>query len=144
MTTRVYDSNRVQISFAGIPVEKGYADGDFLTITKSSDAFTSVVGTDGEVTRSKTLDRRAEVEIVLMQSSKTNDLLAAVHKADLESPGGAGVGAFLVVDQNGTSLYAAGNAWIKRAPDPVFGREAQSRTWLLEVDVLQDFTGGTL
>lgn len=143
MTTRVYDANRVQVSFAGVPVQ-GYADGDFLAITKESDAFTSVVGTDGEVSRSKTLDRRATIEITLMQTSKTNDLLAAIHKADIEAPGGAGVGAFLVVDLSGTSLYAAGNCWIKRSPDPVFGREAQERVWTLECDVLQDFTGGNL
>lgn len=143
MTTRIYDSNRVQVSFAGIPV-RGYADGDFLTITKESDGFTSVVGTDGEVSRSKTNDRRATIEITLMSTSKTNDLLAAVHKADLEAPGGAGVGAFLVVDLNGTSLYASGNCWITRAPDVTYGREANERTWTLQCDVLQDFTGGNL
>jgi hypothetical protein len=143
MTTRIYDSNQVQISFAGVPVE-GYADGDFLTITKTSDGFTSVVGTDGVVSRSKTNDRRATVEIRLMQTSRTNELLAAIHKADLETNGGAGIGAFLCADLNGTSLYAAGNCWIKKAPDVTYGREAQERVWTLEVDVLQDFTGGNL
>lgn len=143
MTTRIYDSNQVQVSFAGVPVQ-GYADGDFLAITKESDAFSSVVGTDGDVARSKTNDRRATIEIILMQTSPTNDLLSAIHQADLNTPGGAGVGAFLVVDLNGTSLYSAGNCWIKRAPDPAFGREAQERTWTLECDELIEFTGGNL
>lgn len=143
MTTRIYDSNQVQVSFAGIPVQ-GYADGDFLTITKESDAFSSVVGTDGEVSRSKTNDRRATVEIILMSTSPTNDILSAVHVADINAPGGAGVGGFLVTDLNGSSLYASGNAWVKRSPDVTYGREANERTWTLEVDVLQDFTGGNL
>ena len=143
MATRIYDSNEVQISFAGVPVE-GYADGDFLTITKESDAFTSIVGSDGNVARSKTNDRRATIEIRLMNTSPTNASLSAVHLADINAPGGAGIGAFLCVDLNGTSLYAAGNCWIKRSPDPAFGREASERVWVLECDVLQDFTGGNL
>ena len=55
-----------------------------------------------------------------------------------------GIGALLIVDLNGTSLYMSGNAWIKRVPDPVFGREASTRTWTFEVDELRDFTGGNL
>lgn len=143
MTTRIYDANQVQVSFAGVPVQ-GYADGDFLSITKESDAFSSAAGTLGDVARSKTNDRRATIEIILMQTSPTNDLFSAIHAGDINSPGGAGVGSFLVVDLNGTSLYASGNCWIKRSPDPTFGRESGDRTWLLECDVLQDFTGGNL
>jgi hypothetical protein len=143
MTTRIYDSNQVQVAFAGIPVQ-GYADGDFLTITAETDAFTSVVGTDGEVSRSKSNDRRATVEIILMSTSPTNDLLSAVHVADLNSPGGAGVGALLVTDLNGTSLFTAGNAWVVKAPDVTYGREANERTWTLQVDSLVAFTGGNL
>jgi len=143
MTTRIYDSNQVQVSFAGIPVD-GYADGDFLTLTKESDAFVSVVGTDGQVARSKTNDRRCTIEIVLLATSITSAAFSAIHIADINAPGGAGVGAFLCVDLNGTSLYSAGNCWIKRAPDRTFGRETGSVTWTLECDVLYDFTGGNL
>jgi hypothetical protein len=143
MTTRIYDSNQVQVAFAGVPVQ-GYADGDFLTISWETDAFSDVVGTDGEVSRSKTNDRRATVEIILMNTSPTNDLLQAIHLADLIGPGGAGVGALLVTDLNGTSLYTAGNAWISKAPDVTYGREANERTWTLRVDKLIAFTGGNL
>lgn len=143
MTTRIYDSNEVQISFAGIPIE-GYADGDFITITHTADAFTTTVGTDGSVARSKTRDNRATIELRLMSTSPTNAALSAVYQADKNASGGAGIGAFLCVDLNGTSLYAAGNCWIRRPPDPSFGREASERVWTLEVDALQDFTGGSL
>jgi len=143
MTTRIYDSNQVQVAFAAIPVQ-GYADGDFLTITYETDAFSDVAGTDGDVARSKTNDRRATVEIILMSTSPTNDLLSAVHLADINTPGGAGVGAFLVTDLNGTSLFTAGNAWVQKAPDVTYGREANERTWTLRVDSLVAFTGGNL
>jgi len=143
MTTRIYDANEVQISFAGVPVT-GFADGDFLTITHASDAFASVVGTDGNVARSRTSDRRADIEIRLMSTSPTNALLSAIATVDQNTPGGAGVGAFLCADLNGTSLYAAGNTWIKRKPDITYGREANERVWVFECDDLRDFTGGTL
>lgn len=142
MTTRIYDSNQVQVAFAGVPVQ-GYADGDFLTINHEADAFSDVVGTDGQVSRSKTNDRRATVEIILMSTSPTNDLFSAIYKADLEAPGGAGVGSFLVTDLNGTSLYT-GQGWIMRAPDVTYGREANERTWTLRIDSLVEFTGGNL
>ena len=143
MTTRIYDSNQVQVAFAGVPVQ-GYADGDFLTITPETDAFTSVAGTDGDVSRSKTNDRRHTVEIILMSTSPTNDLFSAIYLADLNTAGGAGVGAFLVTDLNGTSLFTGGNAWIMKLPDVTYGREANERTWTLQVDKLVAFIGGNL
>lgn len=143
MTTRIYDSNRVQVSFAAVPVQ-GYADGEFLSITREADAFTSVVGTDGEVSRSKSNDRRATIEIKLMSTSPTNDLFSAILSGDINANGGAGVGAFLVVDLSGASLYSAGNAWITKGPDVTYGREATERTWVLQVDKLFEFTGGNL
>lgn len=143
MTTRIYDSNQVQVAFAGIPVQ-GYADGDFLTVTWETDSFSDVAGTDGDVSRSKTNDQRATVEIILMNTSPTNDLLSAVWQADLNTPGGAGVGSLLVTDLNGTTLLTAGNAWISKAPDITYGREANERTWTLRVDKLVAFVGGNL
>lgn len=143
MTTRIYDSNQVQVAFAGVPVQ-GYADGDFLSISYETDAFSDVVGTDGDVSRSKTNDRRATVEITLMSTSPTNDLLSAIHLADLNTAGGAGVGALLITDLNGTSLFTCGNAWIAKAPDVTYGREANERTWMLRCDKLIAFTGGNL
>ena len=143
MTTRIYDSNQVQVSFSGIPVQ-GYADGDFLTIAMETPAFTSVVGTDGEVSRSKSNDLRATITITLMSTSITNDLFSAIYTADLAADGGAGVGGLQVVDVNGTSLFTAGNAWITKIPDVTYGREASERSWELQCDKLVAFQGGNL
>jgi hypothetical protein len=143
MTTRIYDSNEVAIAVGGIPIE-GYADGQFLSITRTSDGFTTVVGTDGTVARSKTNDHRAIIEIALLQTSPSNLTFTALWNADRRAPGGAGIFAFLCTDLNGTSLYTSGNAWVQKGPDITMDREATSRTWVLECDNLQDFTGGNL
>ena len=131
------------MSIAGIPITGGYADGEFLRIESESDAFTDVAGTDGEVTRSKTNDRRATATLSLMQTADANNLLAALAITDREAPNGAGVGAFLVRDRQGTALYQASECWISKTPDATFDREATAREWTIRIAKLEDFTGGT-
>jgi hypothetical protein len=144
----VYDSDQVSVLIAGLPIdvgsggEGGYADDEFLTIEQEADAFLDVVGVDGEVTRSKSHDGRATVTLRLMQSSRSNERLAALHVADKNLPNGAGIGAFQVKDLGGSSLYGAEECWIAKAPTASFGREAGPREWKIRVAKLKDFTGG--
>lgn len=141
MSTKHYDADQVTVAIAGIPIS-GYADGEFLTLTMESDAFTDVVGTDGDVTRSKTNDRRATCTVKLMQSSDSNDLLSALYNTDQKAPNGAGVGAFLIKDRQGRSLFAATACWIMKAPDISLDRTATAREWTIRVAELERFDGG--
>lgn len=138
---KVYDPDQVTVSFAGI-VLQGYGEGEFVRIEDASDGFSTVVGTDGEVSRSKSMDRRATVTFVLMQTSESNDLLSALHNLDRSAPGGAGVGALYIRDRQGTALYRAGKAWIKRTPNVTFDRAATSREWTIECERLDRVDGG--
>lgn len=132
MGAKVYDADQVSLVFMGIPIESGYADGEFLTIEQSAQDFDVVVGTDGEVTRSKTNNRHAVIKVKLMQSSSGNTALSALNNLDVLTPGGAGVGPMLVRDRQGTSLYTASKCWIAKPPDVSFDRTATSREWTLE------------
>jgi hypothetical protein len=143
MGFKVYDADQVSVNIAGIPVTGGYADGEFLRIEFEGDAFTDVAGTDGEVTRSKTNDRRATATLSLMQTADANNLLAGLAELDRNSPNGAGVGAFLVRDRQGTAIYEASECWIQKTPDATFDREATPREWVVRIASLIDFTGGT-
>ncbi len=138
---KFYDADQITVAIAGIPIT-GYADGEFLTIAQETDAFTDVVGTDGEVTRSKTKDYRATIGLKLMQSSDSNDLLSALYNTDRLASNGAGVGAFLVRDRNGRALYTGDACWIQKAPDVSFDREATDREWTIRVANLLRFDGG--
>ena len=140
---RIADFNQVQCSFAGVPIE-GWADGDVLTVTREADIFGSVVGVTGSVARYKTNDNRETVTISLLSTSPVNAALSAIFTADLYAPGGAGVGAFMIVDLNGTTLITAGNAWIKRPPDLSWSNEPRERVWTLELATVRDFSGGNL
>ena len=138
---RVYDPDQVSVSIAGIPVS-GFADGEFISVERDSPAFDDVVGTDGEVTRSKTNDDRATVTFKLMQSSPSNDLLSVAHNLDKNVPGGVGVGPFMLRDAQGTTLLVAEKAWIKSHPKGSWDRTAKERAWEIRCAKLIEHNGG--
>jgi hypothetical protein len=138
---KFYDPDQVVIYFAGVLVQ-GFADGEFITTEQLADAFTDVVGSDGEVARSKSNDRRATVTIKLLQSSASNALLSAVHKSDLNTPNGAGVGTFLMQDLQGGTIVKSDQAWIVKYPDGSMDRSAKSREWQIRLATVDRAEGG--
>ena len=141
--TKTYDADQVSITLAGFSIDAGFADGEFLRIEQETDDFVDVVGTDGEVTRSKTNDRRATATILLMQTSSSNQKLAALSNLDRLAPNGAGIAPFLVTDGNGDTLYEAASAWVMRPPNASFDRQATVREWTIRLADLIRFDSGT-
>jgi len=140
---KVYDADQVSVAFAGILLSSGYGDGEFVRIVQEADDFTDRVGTDGQVTRSKTNDRRAVVTVILAQTSDGNAALSALSNLDRNAPGGAGVGSLLIRDRQGTAIYQAEQCWIAKPPDVAFGRESADREWTLRCADLVRFDGST-
>lgn len=129
---KIYDSNAVTIQAMGILIDSGLADGTFVKVSPTSGAYTSVAGADGQVTRSKTNDKRATVEITLMQTSDANTALSTLYNIDQLSDNGAGVGPLLIKDRSGVALHTASKCWIMKSPDREYGKEATTRVWTLE------------
>lgn len=138
-----YDPDQVVVYFAGKRIQ-GFADGEFITVEQMSPGFTSVSGSDGEVARSKSNDRRAKVTVKLLQTSDSNDDLSEVHQTDLDAPNGAGVGTFLMQDLQGTTLVHADQAWITQFPDGSNDRTAKSREWVIELARAERVVGGNV
>jgi hypothetical protein len=138
---KVYDPDQVTVSFAGQNIT-GWADGEFVRIEQETDNFSDVVGTDGEVVRSKTNDRRATITFLLMQTSDSNDVLSALANNDLANSGGEEVNPFVVKDLQGRAIFQAENAWISKPPDVSFDREATAREWTLRCDSIVRLDGG--
>lgn len=128
MSTKHYDPDQVQCLAFGIPME-GYAEDSMIDIEWDVEAFKLVRGVDGGITRSKVLGRTATATLHLLQSSRSNAVLTGVHTQDLLSPGGAGVGPFLVRDGNGASLFATDEAWVVSFPNIGYGGQAGPRDW---------------
>lgn len=140
MALSTYDPSQVAIVFAGIPIT-GFADGTFLNVEQNEDSFTLQVGTDGDGCRSKSNNRSGRVTFTLGQWSACNDLLSALHNLDVNTPNGDGIGPLLIKDLSGTSMYIAEKAWITKPPAAGFGREAESREWIIETLDLEQHHG---
>lgn len=123
-----YDSSNVTLVVCAIPIVDGKAD-PFVKVTPRGPAFEDDISVDGEVSRYHTHERRADVEVTLKRSSAHNQQLAAIHAADRASSGGAGVGVFLLKDNNGATIYAADKCWIASLPDWEFGKGIADVTW---------------
>ena len=140
-----YDSNDVTVIIAGLPILSGRGegpDGTFVKIAMLNDAFVDVVDLDGNVTRSKTNDDRADVTLTLMGSSPSNALLSALHLADKLASNGAGIGPLLIKDGGGNTIYAAASCWVVKVPDFEFAGKAQPIDWPIRVAKLIPFIGG--
>lgn len=130
MAAKVYDANEVTVNFAGIDLDSGFADGEFVRIEEEPQ-FEAVVGSDGEVTRSKSNQNLATVTIILMQSSSGNAAMSVIHNLDRSEGAGAGIGTLLIRDRQGLSVFSSESAWITKMPDESFDRTATSREWIL-------------
>ena len=142
MSTKFYTSDQVVVSLGTIPINTGRGEDVFVKITPMNPAFTSKVGADGEVARSRSNDRRHKIEITTLQTSDANLLLSILHQLDLNAPNGAGVAAILIEDMGGTSVFAAPECWIVEAPEVEYGAEVKERTWKLEAATPLNMVGG--
>jgi hypothetical protein len=123
--------------FMGILIDSGFADGEFLTIEQSAPDYEVVVGTDGQVSRSRTNNRHAVLKVKLAATSDGNTLFGALSNAGILAANGADVGPMLVRDRvSGTCLYTAGNCWIAKPPDVSYDNKVTMREWELQCDDL--------
>ena len=139
MSTATYDPSQIVVTLGG-NVLTGFGPEQFLSVKRDEASFTDEAGVDGEVVRVRKHDKRATVELTLMQSSSSNDVLAA--SLEVDETIGSGVGAFMVKDLNGTTLLSSANAWVSKQPDGDFGKDATARVWTIRCERLVGKIGG--
>jgi len=138
---RNYDPKEVSVIAGGHSVA-GFAEGEFVRVEPNADEFSDVAGSQGDVSRARTADRRATVTIILQQTSPSNDVLSGFVELDRLSPNGGGVFSILIRDRQGTTVFQAEEAWIQRRPDLTFSNEVQNREWVIRVAESFYFAGG--
>ena len=141
MSVKSYDPKDVVVTIGGIPMS-GFADGTFVNVNRLNDAFTSVSGADGEVSRAKSNDKRGEMTLTLAQTSLSNDVLSGI--AQLDERLNRGVVPIAIKDLSGTSTWFSGSGWIRKLPDSEFGKEIANREWVLDLADMDVFVGGVL
>lgn len=141
-SVKTYNADQVVVTFAGITIsEKG--EDEFVRIRRNSVAFELTMGVDGAGVREQQNNDSAQIEIVLLATSRVNGLLTAVHLADKASKNGAGVAPFSCTDKNALAeLHFAEEAWIRAEPEVTYARGVGERTWILETDALRSVHSG--
>ena len=137
--TKQFDPSKVSIIVGPQPIG-GFAKGTFINVERSSHLWSKEVGADGEVSRTKSSDKSGRITLKLMASSASNDYLSALNLLDELSNGG--MFPVIVKDNSGTSLYAAAEAWIEKAPNAEFSKELTEREWVIDCAILESFSGG--
>jgi hypothetical protein len=128
-----YDAAQVSLSFMLLNIDSGFADGEFLTIEQEAPDYETVVGTDGEVARSRTNNRHAMIKVKLMQTSSGNSLFTAMSNGGLLARNGADVGPMMIRDRiSGACTFTATKCWIAKPPDVSFDSKVTIRVWELE------------
>jgi len=138
---RTYDPKQIIMTFGPI-VFSGYAEGTFVTLARSGDAFTKVKGADGGVDRVNNNALDFAVTVTLKQTSLVNDLLSASLNLDLIT--NLGILPLIVKDLAGTTLFVATSAWIAKDPDLEYGDAQSGREWRFDTGPADLFQGGSL
>lgn len=141
MGAKQYNPNEMIFTFAGLSI-KGFANENFISIERTTEAASSSVGAGGEVTVEVINDDRKQVTLTLQRTSKDNALLTALFRAQrlanqvLFSP-------LTVKDGLGNDLHTAPEAWIMDEPDADYGAESGTREWVFEAAKMVSIHGGS-
>lgn len=140
MALRTFDPASVSLILGGTPLS-GFADGTFISVTRSNDSYTKTVGADGvDTTRVKSVDKSGEITITLAQTSPSNDFLTSLAEADERD--NSGVVDLLVKDNSGNSEFSAAFAWVKKPADAEYGKEVATREWVIDAaDIVMGVKG---
>ena len=140
MANNTYSPEDVVVSVNGVNIS-GFMSGTFISASREVDTFTKLVGNDGEVTRTKSANKSGQVELTLLQTSYSNDILSALQIADEVSSSGKFV--FMVKDLLGRTLINGAECWLSRPADVEYSDEVTGRVWTIVVGQLNTFVGGS-
>lgn len=137
-----YSPKDVVCSWNGIAIE-GFAPDSFLRLQRTSPLVTPVVGAGGQVALTRNADKTGTIEIELMQTSLSNQMLSAIQakqdNMELEEDISSN---FVIYDPSGSVLATGINAWLQELPQIELGRDQNSKTWIFGCEKL-DYTSTT-
>lgn len=140
MSVKTYAPNQVKIVMGALPIS-GVAEDSFVSVAEIGEGISSIAGADGEVARSMSRDSRLRITVTLLQTSRSNAALTALHQAD-KTTDGNGVVPVAITDLRGTSLHASDSAWIVKTPDAAYGAKVGNREWVIETGPSINIVGG--
>jgi hypothetical protein len=127
--TKDYDPNQVAFHI-GPHLAEGFADGTFITATRNNQSWNTVSGASGEHARARSNDKTGTFELVLMQSSATNEVLS--QYLVLDELNGTGKFPCAIDDVIGGTKIGTLQGWVQQPPSVEYGKELGDRTWTIE------------
>lgn len=124
-----YDPKQVVISWDGVDVSEGIAEGTFITIASVTRDFTLNVGGDGGGTRVRNNDNSATIEVTLRRGSITNDLLSSRIQDERKDPPVKHVGQMTITDFSGNTMHTFDGCFLDGPADDEYGTEESTVTW---------------
>lgn len=134
MAVVTYDPTQTTVVLGG-QLLTGYAPGTFIAAHFRDNAFRTILGSEGEVTRTMSLDRTGLVTVTLLKTSYSNAVLEAYANAD--RAGGLGIFDVLVKDVTGGVQAHGARAWIIKPEGFDESEHVGSRTWHIAVENLE-------
>jgi hypothetical protein len=137
-----YDPTNVIISWDGVTLNEGIAEGTFVTIARTTRTFTHNTGGDGGTTRVKGNDRTGTATITLRMGSATNQVLAQKALDEELDPPVPHVAPLLIKDFDGVTLHSDSEAHLDGPANDEFATTEGNREWVLLCPNLRMFSGG--
>jgi hypothetical protein len=113
---------------------------DTISIAKTSPSFITIPGIRGKHTRVPNTDKSCTIQIGLIQTSKANSILSAVHALDIEQ--GTGKLSVMLKDNSGESVFSSSDAYIVSYPDVSFSAGFEYRQWNIFCQTVLDYKVG--
>lgn len=118
----------------------GYAQDTYIEVGRESNQVEDEVGAEGDVARRITNDKRGNITVTLLQTSRSNLILSGLARADELS--GDGIFPILIKDNRGNDLFIAPNSWIMKMPNVIYRAGVETRAWVFRCSNLQMVVGG--
>lgn len=128
MSINTYSPKDVLVSVAGMHTVTGYADGTFVRIKKDGRPFRKQRSMSGEQARIYEEDQGFTVELTLMQSSSSNNILSMLYNIDIATR--MGKFPLIIKDGRGSTTFVSLTTWIEQIPDVTFGSTLSTNTWV--------------
>lgn len=141
MTTKTYDPGEVLVACGG-NILGGFSEDGVVEVERAEASFTTHVGADGEVSRTRNRNKSGTIKVKLKQTSASNDILAAYLAAD--ELAGTGIFPATVQDLLGTTLHFGSNAWVQGQPTHTLDKEEGTVEWTIAVGDLDMNVGGNV
>lgn len=129
MSLLCYAPREVSVSLAGYHTIEGFSESSLINIYQEEQGYESRVAMDGSIERKKSVNQNFKLEIVLAQSSPSNDILNILYEADQLT----GLGKFPVMinDGMGNTNFFGLACWVDERPNAEFGSDLMERRWVL-------------